>query len=196
MAKSYHKVAGWQSDTVGRILLPMTNEEANWPVEVVRSTRRRKSVSAELKNGVLVVRAPAAMSDAELAPVIEKLQARLVKRVKKAPRSDEDLEKRARKLNKQFFNGRFHWQSVRFVTNQNTRFGSCTPSHGTIRLSHRLAKMPQWVLDYVLVHELAHLEEANHGPRFWKLVNNYPLTERARGYLMAVGLEEVSGVIA
>jgi predicted metal-dependent hydrolase len=174
----------------------MTNEQSNWPVEVVRSTRRRKTVSAELKNGILVVRAPAAMSDAELAPVIEKLQARLKKRVKKAPRSDEDLEKRARKLNKEFFNGRLRWQSVRFVTNQNTLFGSCTPSHGTIRLSHRLAKMPQWVLDYVLMHELAHLEEANHGPRFWQLVNKYPLTERARGYLMAVGLEDVSGEMA
>ncbi|NHZ72572.1 MAG: DUF45 domain-containing protein [Aquificales bacterium] len=171
----------------------MTNGKADWPVEVVRSARRRKTVSAELKHGVLVVRAPAAMSDAELTPIIEKLQARLEKRVQKAPLSDVELEKRAWMLNRQYFNGRLHWQSIRFVTNQNKRFGSCTPSRGTIRLSHRLAKMPQWVLDYVIVHELAHLEEANHGSRFWDLVYKYPLTERARGYLMAVGLEDVSG---
>ena len=169
----------------------MTNETKDWPVEVVRSGRRRKTVSAELKNGVLVVRAPAAMSDAELAPVIKKLQARLEKRVKRVPVSDVDLEKRAQLLNSQYFNGRLHWQSIRFVSNQNKRFGSCTPSQGTIRLSDRLAKMPQWVLDYVLVHEMAHLEEANHGKRFWNLVYAYPLTERARGYLMAVGLEEL-----
>lgn len=171
----------------------MMNESKEWPVEVVRSDRRRKTVSAELKNGVLVVRAPAAMSEEELAPVIEKLQARLENRVQKVQLSDKDLAQRAHILNKKYFNGRFHWQSIRFVSNQNSRFGSCTPSQGTIRLSHRLAKMPAWVLDYVIVHELAHLHEANHGPRFWKLVNRYPLTERARGYLMAVGLEDISG---
>ena len=169
----------------------MTNGNEDWPLEVVRSKRRRKTVSAELKNGVLVVRAPAAMSEAELTPIIEKLKTRLQKRVQSLPVSDVDLEKRARRLNQLYFNGRLHWHSIRFVTNQNKRFGSCTPAQGTIRLSHRLAKMPQWVLDYVLVHEMAHLEEANHGKRFWKLVNAYPLTERARGYLMAVGLEAV-----
>jgi predicted metal-dependent hydrolase len=171
----------------------MTNEKQEWPVEVVRSDRRRKTVSAELKNGVLVVRAPMAMSDKELAPVIEKLKARLGKRVQRSPISDADLQARAQILNRRYFNGRFRWQSIRFVTNQDKRFGSCTPSQGTIRLSDRLAKMPQWVQDYVIVHEMAHLEEANHGPRFWKLVSSYPLTERARGYLMAVGLEELSG---
>ena len=78
------------------------------------------------------------------------------------------------------------------MTNQNkSRIGSCTPANGAIRLSHRLAAMPAFVRDYVIVHELAHLLEANHGPRFWKLVNRYPKTERARGYLMAVGLEEL-----
>ena len=171
----------------------MADENKDWPVEVVRSGRRQKTVSAELKNGVLVVRAPATMSDNELSPVIEKLKARLGKRVQRSPLSDTDLQTRAQFLNGRYFNGRFHWQSIRFVTNQNKRFGSCTPSQGTIRLSNRLAKMPQWVLDYVIVHEMAHLEEANHGRRFWNLVYAYPLTERARGYLMAVGLEDVSG---
>lgn len=167
-----------------------SNQGQSWPIEIVRSAKRKKTVSAELKNGVLVVRAPAAMSDAELAPVIEKLQKRLQKRMQPIPQTNEALEKRAGELNRDYFNGRLHWQSIRYVTNQNKRFGSCTPSRGTIRLSHRLASMPTWVRDYVLVHELAHLEEANHGPRFWKLVNRYPLTERARGYLIAVGLEE------
>lgn len=167
--------------------------ENEWPVEIIRSAKRRKTVNAAVKQGKLVVRAPDNMTDAELTPIIEKLRQRLVKRKRGAPASDEELEKRAQELNKGYFNGRLHWQSIRYVTNQNSIYGSCTPSNGTIRLSHRLIEMPKWVHDYVLMHELAHLEQANHGPKFWKLVNRYPLTERARGYLMAVGLEELDG---
>ncbi len=163
----------------------------DWPVQIIRSAQRRKTVSARLEDGVLVVRAPAAIRDDELAPIIEGLKKRMLKRSQIAPQTDEALEKRARELNKKYFDGRLSWRSVRYVTNQNSRFGSCTPDNGTIRLSDRLASMPSWVRDYVLVHELAHLLEANHGPKFWKLVNRYPLTERARGYLMAVGLEEM-----
>ena len=165
-------------------------EQKPWPVKIMRSAKRKKTVSAELKNGELVVRAPARMSDRELAPIIEKLQKRLRKKTNRIPKTDEDLEAIAQQLNQTYFSGRLKWQSIRYVTNQNRRFGSCTPSLGTIRLSDRLASMPDWVLKYVIVHELAHLEEANHGPNFWALVNRYPLTERARGYLMAIGLEE------
>ena len=165
-------------------------EQKPWPVKIMRSAKRKKTVSAELKNGELVVRAPARMSDRELAPIIEKLQKRLRKKTNRIPKTDEDLEAMAQQLNQTYFSGRLKWQSIRYVTNQNRRFGSCTPSLGTIRLSDRLASMPDWVLKYVIVHELAHLEEANHGPNFWALVNRYPLTERARGYLMAIGLEE------
>jgi len=171
----------------------MSKKNAQWPVEIIRSSRRRKSVNAQLKQGVLVVRAPDSMSDEELAPIIERLQARIARRVKKASLSDADLEKRAQEMNERYFNGRLRWQSIRFVTNQNSIYGSCTPAKGTIRLSHKLADMPDWVRDYVLMHELAHLEVPNHGPGFWALVNQYPLTERARGYLMAVGMEEATG---
>ena len=65
------------------------------------------------------------------------------------------------------------------------RWGSCTPADGTIRISARLASEPGWVLDYVIVHELAHLVVAGHNRRFWALVRRYPRSERARGWLMA-----------
>ncbi len=167
---------------------------ADWPVRIIRSAKRRKTVGARLEDGVLVIRAPATIRDEELAPIIDSLKKRMKRRAKNVSQSDEALEKQARALNRKYFDGRLKWQSVRYVTNQNSRFGSCTPDDGTIRLSHRLAGMPSWVRDYVLVHELAHLVEANHGPRFWELVNRYPLTERARGYLMAVGLETLDDV--
>ena len=86
----------------------------------------------------------------------------------------------------QYLDGRASPESVRWVTNQNTRWGSCTPGEGSIRLSHRLQGMPEYVVDYVLLHELAHLLVPGHGPRFWQLLDAYPRTERARGYLEGV----------
>lgn len=162
---------------------------SDWPVEVVRSHKRKKTVSAEFKNGTLIVRAPARMSQRELLPIIEKLRKRLDKKVNRPPQSDAELEKRARELNHELFDDQLKWASIRYVSNQTKRYGSCTPSTGIIRISDRLATMPKFVRDYVIVHELAHLLEANHGPNFWALCNRYPLTERARGYLMAVDLE-------
>ena len=161
-------------------------------VEVIRSTRRRKTISARLENGRLIVRAPAVISERELNKAIEKLKARTLRHQEARPLSDKKLHQRAQMLNHRYFGGTLHWNSIRWVTNQQKRFGSCTPSQKTIRISHRIGKMPQWVQDYVIVHELAHLLEGNHGPRFWKLVNSYPLTERARGYLMATGLEPLT----
>jgi predicted metal-dependent hydrolase len=160
-------------------------------VQVIRSHKRRKTIQARKVGDTLEVRAPATMSDADLEPHIAKLVARMEQRLAKAELDDGALERRAGELNRRYFDGRLQWQSVCWVSNQNRRFGSCTPTQGTIRISHRLADMPHFVLDYVIVHELAHLLEANHGPRFWALVNQYPKTERARGYLMAVGMEEV-----
>jgi hypothetical protein len=161
------------------------------PIKIIRSKKRSKTVSARIEDGVLVVRAPAQMGDEELKPIIEKLQKRLARRQARRTLDDADLEQRAQTLNRQYFEEKLQWASIRWVTNQEKRYGSCTPSERTIRISHRLAQVPQFVLDYVIVHELAHLLEANHGKGFWKLVNRFPKTERARGYLMALGVEEL-----
>jgi hypothetical protein len=77
-------------------------------------------------------------------------------------------------------------KSIRFVDNQKSQWGSCTPSSGDIRLSSRLTQFPSWVLDYVIVHELAHLVEFHHNARFHALVDQFPKAERARGFLTGV----------
>jgi predicted metal-dependent hydrolase len=126
------------------------------------------------------------MSEAEeqrwVGVMLDKLAAQESKRML----GDTELAARAERLSEQYLGGRARPASVRWVTNQNTRWGSCTPAEGSIRLSHRLKGMPEYVVDYVLVHELAHLLVPGHGRRFWELLEAYPRTERARGYLEGV----------
>ena len=160
-------------------------------IKIIRSRNRSKTIQARMVQGVMEVRAPAGMSDKELQPHIERLRRRLERKQARKTLDDVGLEQRAQELNQQYFGGKLKWNSIRWVTNQNKRYGSCTPADKTIRISHRIASMPAFVRDYVIVHELAHLLEANHGPDFWKLVYQYERTERARGYLMAVGIEDL-----
>lgn len=153
-------------------------------LRIIPSARRRRSSSARLVGNVVEVRVPAVMPAAEQRRVAEQLRERIlrsIQRVRRAP----DLERRAQELNRVLFGGRLRWQAIGFAE-QRSRWGSCTPASGTIRIAQRAADLPPWVLDYLLVHELAHLVEGNHGAGFWKLVERYPLTERARGYLMAL----------
>ncbi|MEU8822661.1 M48 family metallopeptidase [Streptomyces sp. NPDC048636] len=155
-------------------------------VEVRRSSRRRRTVSAYREGDRTVVLIPARMSEAEerrwVTVMLDKLAAQESKRML----GDAELAARAELLSGQYLEGRARPATVRWVTNQNTRWGSCTPAEGSIRLSHRLQGMPEYVVDYVLLHELAHLLVPGHGPRFWRLLEAYPRTERARGYLEGV----------
>ena len=147
-------------------------------VEVIRSARRRKTVSARRVDGVVRVSIPATMSRADE----ERWVAEMVRRLdRSAARGDIDLSERAAGLAARY--GLPAPASIRFVDNQRLRWGSCTPSDGTVRISSKLATEPDWVLDYVIVHELAHLAVPGHGRKFWDLVARYPRAERARGWL-------------
>ena len=75
--------------------------------------------------------------------------------------------------------------SIRWVDDMRTRWGSCTPRPGPSACRRRFMPYPDWVIDYVIVHELAHLRQPDHTPAFWALVDRYPRSERACGYLMA-----------
>ena len=152
-------------------------------IRVVRSRKRRKTVSATLDRGTLVVRIPAWFSKREEQEWVEKMRERLSRRQVAADlATDQDLVSRAERLNRRFFQGQLDF-AIRWVTNQQSRWGSCTPLDGTIRISHVLAGLPEFVLDYVIVHELAHLLVADHSPAFWELVHRYPHTQKAIGFL-------------
>jgi predicted metal-dependent hydrolase len=155
-------------------------------VEVRRSAQRRRTVSAYRQEGRLVVLVPARMSRAEEGEWVRTMVARVAASEQRRQRSDGDLEQRALALSGQHLGGRAVPASVRWVSNQNSRWGSCTPAEGSIRLSDKLRGMPSWVVDYVLLHELAHLLQPGHGAEFWALLQGYPRLERARGYLQGV----------
>ena len=149
-------------------------------VQVARSTRRRRTVGAQMKDGVLHITLPSWMSKAEEAHWRQEMTARFRRRLT-AERID--LRERSSTLARRYDLPRP--KEIRWADDMTTRWGSCTPANGTIRLSSRLAGFPSWVLDYVIVHELAHLAEHGHGPEFWRLVRQYPRAERAIGYLIA-----------
>jgi predicted metal-dependent hydrolase len=142
-------------------------------------------VSARLRSGVLELLVPSWMSNAERQLWAERMRARLQRRVARTRPSDQRLVERAQKLNDRHFEGRLQWTSIGYADMAHT-WGSCTFTIGAIRIAQRAATLPDWVLDYLLVHELAHLEQSDHGPAFHELENRYPLTERAKGYLMAL----------
>jgi len=127
---------------------------------------------------------PATMSRRQEAEWVETMLKRLERSERRKRLSDDDLLKRARRLSDRHLGGMAVPESVRWVDNQVARWGSCTPGDRTIRLSARLQGMPTWVVDYVLIHELAHLLEAGHDANFWAWVDRYPQAEKAKGYLL------------
>jgi hypothetical protein len=143
-------------------------------------------VSAYRDGDKTIVMVPSRLSKAEEEQWVATILERLAERERRRRPSDDILAARARDLSRRYLDGRAEPVSVRWVDNQRTRWGSCTPDDGSIRLSTRLRGMPNWVVDYVLVHELAHLLVPGHGPHFWELVARYPKAERARGYLEGV----------
>ncbi len=152
-------------------------------VEVRRSGRRRRTVTAYREGDRTIVLIPARFTRAQEREWIDKMVSRLAAKERRRRPAEADLMTRAGVLSRRYLGGLARPASVAWVDNQNTRWGSCTPADRSIRLSTRVQGMPRWVIDYVLLHELAHLIEPAHGPRFWQLLDTYPRTERALGYL-------------
>jgi Protein of unknown function DUF45 len=164
---------------------------ANGAPVVVRRTRRRKTgVAAFWEDGRAVIAVPARMSLEDeqywVPHMVARLEADMRARTggrRRVPESDEELMRRCLALSATYLGSRAVPESVRWVTNQKGRWGSATNAHKSIRISHHVKGMPEWVLDYVLLHELAHLIHPNHGPAFWAELDGYAPQERAKAFL-------------
>lgn len=183
--------------------MPPTSPSDGPRVEVRRSARRRRTATAYREQDAIVVLLPARMTSAQERVTVPDLVQRVLARERRtvAPATDAELQARAEKLAERYLaglGGPPRPAAVRWVTNQQLRWGSCTPTTGVIRLSDRLQTIPAWVVDYVLVHELAHLLEPAHGPEFARLVERYPQAARAEGFLegFLAGAGETSGLLA
>jgi predicted metal-dependent hydrolase len=159
-------------------------------IEVRRSDRRKKTITAEIVGDALIIVVPERMSRAEEQEWVTRMAQRMSERRRRDRLNAEgELERKAAELADRFLDG-IRPKDIGWVTNQRSRWGSCSPDDGVIRISVGVADYPPWVRDYVIVHELAHLVVADHSDSFWDLVNRYPMTERARGFLIAKGMEE------
>ena len=149
-------------------------------VQVKRSQRRHKTVQARMVDGVLEIAIPGRMSAAEEQHWVDVMRARFSRQ---SSANRIDLPSRAAKLAAAYSLERP--AEIVWSERQKTLWGSCTPATGRVRIATRVAPFPDWVIDYVIVHELAHLTRSDHSADFWELVGRYPLAERARGYLLA-----------
>jgi predicted metal-dependent hydrolase len=152
-------------------------------VEVRRSRRRTRTVSAFREAGRTVVAIPDRFTRTQEREWVRRMVTKMLDAERRRTPTDTGLERRATELSERYLGGRARPASVAWSSRQGRRWGSCTPSQGTIRISTRLRGVPPWVLDYVLLHELVHLLQPGHGPEFWAELEAYPRTERARGFL-------------
>lgn len=156
-------------------------------VEIRRSSRRRRTVSAYREGDRIVVLVPARLSATEEARLVAEMVTKVQRSAaRRTAAGQSDLGERAERLSRRYLGGLAKPSSVRWVSNQNTRWGSCTPSRGTIRLSSRLVGMPDWVIDYVVLHELAHLLRGDHSRAFWDLLGGYERLAEAKAFLDGV----------
>ncbi len=157
-------------------------------IKIIRSKKRKKTIQAKIVDGKLWIYLPAGLTHKEeekwISTMIEKNETR---KHRQKLNTNGMLQKRANDLNKQYFNNGLDF-NIKFVTNQTSKFGSCTPETKVIRISDKIISMPRWVQDYIIIHELAHLIHPDHSKEFWKKVYQYKYVERAKGYLIAVGL--------
>jgi len=160
-------------------------------VEIRASTRRKKTGNAHWSGSRIVVQIPARVRGRERRAFVDELVERLLTQRPQNAGGDGALEERAHVL-AELYNDGVMPASVRWVTNQQARWASCSPGSREIRVSSRLRQCPEWVIDAVLVHELAHLQEADHSARFYELADRHPRQQDSAlyldGYALGLGL--------
>jgi len=161
-----------------------------------RDKRLKKSSRWQWEaDGTILMRVPYRTPKRAIGNLLDQIATQLEKQNKLAERrTDAELQQRAKYINKKYFGGKIEWNAIRWVGNMNTQLGSCTnggTTDGHIRISDKIKTWPQWVVDYVIAHEMVHRLHSDHSKDFWgTLTDGYTLTERARGFIKGIGFTE------
>jgi predicted metal-dependent hydrolase len=163
--------------------IPGTEISGGAEIRVIRSSRRKKSIGAYREQGAIVISVPARLSNSKVSAVIPELVEKILTKEAKERLTDSQLHERSLYLLAKYLPefttapASVTWRPM------SERWGSCTTVDRTIRISDRLNGAPEYVVDYLLVHELIHLEIADHGPGFEGLLARFEASERASAYL-------------
>lgn len=156
---------------------------------LIPSRKRRKTVSARVRNGVLELRIPSWLSKKRAREMGQSFLKKIRKKeIQK--NSDQFLQKRAGLLNQKYLRGKLKGFNIVWSERQKSIFGVCDQRKKEIRISSRLKKAPFWVIDYLVLHELVHFLAPGHGKKFWQIVNQFPRTEKAKGFLQGLKFRE------
>jgi predicted metal-dependent hydrolase len=154
-------------------------------VEIRRSARRRKTISAKIVDNTMILQVPSTITGAQEKEWIERMQKRLLAALEEKKReTHEELHLLAADMNATYLEGKAAYSSIECSKRQKKIFGSCSVRSGRIRISSQVLRFPPWVIAYVVLHELAHLIYPDHSKKFWAIVQRYPLAEKARGFLL------------
>ena len=177
-----------------RIVRHVSDGPYTLAVELQHDRRLRKSARWTLSEQTLRVRVPAHTTDSQVEQLLDDIITRVLRqRASARRRGDAELERRAQAINREFFDGELRWHTIRWVGNMRQRLGSCTTggtTDGDIRISERIKLWPDYVVDYVIAHELAHRKYPNHSPDFWAYLARFPHMERARGFIDGIAFAQ------
>jgi predicted metal-dependent hydrolase len=151
--------------------------------KVIRNQRRKRSMSAYRHAGVIEIHIPAKLSKRQELEVIPEMIGMVLRREARERKSDKQLLEIGMQLLSKYL--------PEFVTtpasinwrNMSERWGSCTTVDRTIRISDRLIGAPIFVLNYIIFHELIHLQVIGHNDQFKDYLNRYEDQARAEAFL-------------
>ena len=150
---------------------------------VIRSSRRKRSMSAYRQNGIIEIHIPDRMSRKDEFAAIPEMIEIVLRREAKNRSSDQLLESMAADLLRRFLPDFHERPSSITWRNMRERWGSCTTGDSTIRISLRLNGAPEYVIACVVFHELIHLRIPGHGTDFQEFLDRYTDKDRAEAFL-------------